>query len=210
MPTARKTLSEIVAEARSCERCPLFRNATQTVFGQGPVPALIMLVGEQPGDSEDKAGLPFVGPAGRILDSAMLQAGMPRDRVYVTNAVKHFKNVPRGKRRIHQRPNRYEIERCRWWLDQELKLVNPRIVVAMGVTAASALAGRTVAISRERGRILSFGDHLQGVATIYPSYVLRLRDEARHQAFQGFIADLKRAGELVPDAVAAPARGAIR
>ncbi|HEX5957204.1 MAG TPA: UdgX family uracil-DNA binding protein [Hyphomicrobiaceae bacterium] len=199
MPTARKILSETAAHARGCERCPLFRNATQTVFGQGPVPAPIMLVGEQPGDSEDKAGLPFVGPAGRILDSAMLEAGIargPRLRHQRGQALQE-----RPKRRIHQRPNRFEVEPCRWWLDQELKLVSPRIVVAMGVTAASALAGRAVTLSKEHGRILRFGDHQQGMTTIHPSYVLRLHDEARETAFQGFVADLKRVGELVPDAV---------
>jgi DNA polymerase len=200
MATTRGALAEIAAEAARCERCPLFRNATQTVFGEGPAPAPVMLVGEQPGDSEDKAGLPFVGPAGRILDRALHEAGIDRARVYVTNAVKHFKNIPRGKRRIHQRPDRYEIERCRWWLDQELKLVRPRLVVALGATAASALAGRAVTIGRSRGRVLRLGEHLDGVVTIHPSYVLRQRDEARQAELLRLIDDLRRVGDLVPEA----------
>jgi DNA polymerase len=198
MATTRDALARIAAEAGGCERCPLFKNATQTVFGDGPAPASVMLVGEQPGDSEDKAGLPFVGPAGRILDKALQEAGIDRARVYVTNAVKHFKNVPRGKRRIHERPNRYEIERCRWWLDQELKLVRPRLVVALGATAASVLAGREVAIAKNRGRVLRLGKDLEGLVTVHPSYVLRLRDAARDVELRHLIEDLRRVGELVP------------
>jgi uracil-DNA glycosylase family protein len=198
---AEKTLSQIAADARRCERCPLFSNATQTVFGEGPVPAPIMLVGEQPGDREDRVGRPFVGPAGRILDDALEEAGISRDAVYVTNAVKHFKNVPRGKRRIHQRPNRYEIERCRWWLEWELKLVNPRLAVALGATAATALAGRAVTIARSRGTVLRFGDEVDGLVTTHPSYILRLRDEAKDEAYRHLVADLRRAGELVPEAL---------
>lgn len=152
MPTTRDALARLAADAGRCECCPLFKNATQTVFGEGRAPTPVMLVGEQPGDGEDKAGFPFVGPAGRVLDWALREVGIDRARVYVTNAVKHFKNVPRGKRRIHQRPNRYEIERCRWWLDQELQLVRPRLVVALGTTAASALAGRAVTITKSRSR----------------------------------------------------------
>jgi uracil-DNA glycosylase family protein len=199
MATTRHALARIAAEAGSCERCPLFRNATQTVFGDGPAPAPVMLVGEQPGDSEDKAGLPFVGPAGRILDRALQEAGIDRARVYVTNAVKHFKNVPRGKRRIHQRPNRYEIERCRWWLDQELDLVRPRLVVALGATAASALMGRVVAIARSRGRVFRLGEHLDGLVTVHPSYVLRLRDAAREAELLHLTDDLRRVGDVVPE-----------
>jgi uracil-DNA glycosylase len=206
MPTARKALAQIAAEAGSCRRCLLFANATQTVFGRGPVPAPVMLVGEQPGDSEDKAGAPFVGPAGRILDRALQQAGVDRERLYITNAVKHFKNVPRGKRRIHQRPNRREIESCRWWLDLELKLVRPRLVVALGSTAASALAGRTVTIARWRGRVLRLGDHLDWLVTIHPSYILRLRDEDRDAELVRFVADLTRLGEIVPEAGVQAAR----
>jgi DNA polymerase len=142
-----------------------------------------MLVGEQPGDSEDKTGLPFVGPAGRILDHALQEAGADRNSVYVTNAVKHFKNVPRGKRRIHQRPTRYEIERCRWWLDQELKLVRPRVTVALGALAAWALAGRVVTISRSRGRLVEFRD-VAGFVTVHPSFILRMRDEDKDEKYR--------------------------
>jgi uracil-DNA glycosylase family protein len=203
MAKPQQALAEIAAEAASCQRCPLYRVGTQTVFGQGPVRALMMLVGEQPGDSEDKAGLPFVGPAGRILDQALERAGIERDKVYVTNAVKHFKNVPRGKRRIHQRPDRYEVERCRWWLDQELKLVKPRLTVALGATAATALAGRAMPIGKNRGRPIRFRDNLDGFITIHPSYILRLRDETKEQAYRDFVSDLKRAAQLVyePEAV---------
>src|SRR5262245_12093342 len=189
MPKAQKTLADVAAEAASCRRCPLYRNATQTVFGQGPVPAPIMLLGEQPGDSEDRVDLPFVGPAGRILDAALQEAGVDRERVYLTNVVKHFKSTPRGKRRIHQRPNTYEIDRCRWWLDQELTLVKPRIVVALGVTAASALAGRSVTIARSRGRLIGFREHIDGFVTVHPSYILRLRDQAKDREYRGLVAD---------------------
>ena len=193
MPKGQKLLTRIAAEAAGCRRCPLYRNATQTVFGQGPVNADLMLVGEQPGDREDKAGLPFVGPAGRILDRALLEAGIERDSVYVTNAVKHFKNVPRGKRRIHQRPNAYEVERCRWWLDRELRLIKPRLTIALGATAASALAGRTVTISKSRGRPIDFRDGVDGFVTVHPSYILRLRDKTREEEYRRLVADLRRA-----------------
>lgn len=202
MARAHKILAEIAADAASCRRCPLYRNATQTVFGQGSVTAPIMLVGEQPGNSEDKAGLPFVGPAGRILDRALQQAGIDRGNVYITNAVKHFKNVPRGKRRIHQRPNTYEIERCRWWLDQELRLVRPRVTVALGATAASALAGRTVTISKSRGRLMNFRDRLEGFVTVHPSYILRLRDQAKKEEYRRLVADLQRVADFVSEALA--------
>ncbi len=140
------SIAELRAEAEGCRRCPLYKIATQTVFGEGPESAAMMLVGEQPGDQEDIAGRPFVGPAGKILDRALAEAGIDRKKVYVTNAVKHFKNEPRGKKRLHRRPNSYEISRCKWWLDGELAIVNPKLVVALGATAASSLAGRAVAI----------------------------------------------------------------
>jgi DNA polymerase len=196
---APNALAKAAADAASCHRCPLYRNATQTVFGSGPCPAPVMLVGEQPGDSEDRAGLPFVGPAGRILDGALREAGIDRERLYVTNAVKHFKNVPRGKRRIHQRPNRYEIDRCRWWLDAELRFVGPRIAVALGATAATALAGRALTISRARGRLVPFRDGFEGLVTIHPSYVLRLRDAAKAEAYAGLVADFAQLARLVPE-----------
>jgi uracil-DNA glycosylase len=196
MRSAQRALAEVAAEAAGCRRCPLYRNATQTVFGQGPSKPLLMLVGEQPGDSEDRAGLPFVGPAGRMLDRALEEAGVDRSSVYVTNAVKHFKNVPRGKRRIHQRPDRYEVERCRWWLDKELALVVPRLTVALGATAATALAGRSVTISRMRGELVAFLGGLDGFVTIHPSYILRLRDASKDEEYRRFVADLKEAGRL--------------
>ena len=173
------------------------------VFGQGPAPAPLVFVGEQPGDREDLAGLPFVGPAGRILDAALRDAGIDRRGLYVTNAVKHFKNVPRGKRRIHQKPNTYEIDRCRWWLDKELDLVRPRLTVALGATAASALAGRSITISKVRGQPVSFRDGLEGLVTIHPSYILRLRDADREGQYARFVADLAQVAKLVPQVAAA-------
>jgi uracil-DNA glycosylase len=199
MASAKRILTGLAAEAAGCTRCPLYRNATQTEFGQGPANAPVMLVGEQPGDSEDKAGLPFVGPAGRILDRALAEAGIARKRVYVTNAVKHFKNVPRGKRRIHQRPNAYEIERCRWWLDREIGVIKPRLTVALGATAASALTGRAVTIARLRGRPIPMREALDGLVTVHPSYILRLRDAAKEEAYRQFVADLRLAAKLVPE-----------
>jgi len=188
------TLNKIAREARRCRRCPLYRNATQTVFGEGPADARLMLVGEQPGDQEDVAGRPFVGPAGKMLDRALADAGIDRDAVYVTNVVKHFKNEPRGKRRLHKKPNRSEIEVCKVWLDRELALVQPRIVLAMGVTAASALAGKAVTLSRTRGKPMIFADGRQGMVTIHPSAILRAPDEAgRRAAYAGLVKDLKLA-----------------
>jgi DNA polymerase len=194
-PSAAK-LAKVAKEAKGCTRCPLYRNATQTVFGEGPVGVRLMLVGEQPGDQEDLAGHPFVGPAGRMLDKALADAGVDRTKVYVTNIVKHFKNEPRGKRRLHKKPNRSEVEVCKVWFDQELALVRPRLVVAMGVTAASALAGKGVTLSRLRGQVLAFAaaGGQQGMVTIHPSSILRAPDEAgRRAAYAGLVKDLKRA-----------------
>jgi DNA polymerase len=162
-----------------------------------------MMVGEQPGDREDRAGHPFVGPAGRILDEALSEAGIERGSIYLTNAVKHFKFEPRGKRRLHKQPNRYEVERCRWWLDRELALTAPNIVVALGATAAHALMGRKLALMRERGKELHWPDGRLGLATIHPSAVLRMRDEtSRHAAFAGLVQDLREARRLVEEQVA--------
>jgi DNA polymerase len=192
-PSAAK-LAKVAREAKGCTRCPLYKNATQTVFGEGPVGARLMLVGEQPGDQEDLAGRPFVGPAGKMLDRALEEAGIDRDAVYVTNVVKHFKNEPRGKRRLHKKPNRYEVEVCKVWFDQELALVRPQIVLAMGVTAASALAGKAVTLSRTRGKLLTFADGRQGMVTIHPSAILRAPDEAgRRAAYAGLVKDLRLA-----------------
>jgi DNA polymerase len=198
MATAKAKLARVAAEAKGCTRCPLYRNATQTVFGEGTIGARLMLVGEQPGDQEDLAGKPFVGPAGRMLDKALVEAGVDRTRVYVTNVVKHFKNEPRGKRRLHKKPNRSEVEVCKVWLDQEIALIRPQLVVAMGVTAASALAGKAVTLSRLRGQEIAFTGGERGMVTIHPSSILRAPDEAgRHQAYAGLVKDLKAALKAV-------------
>ena len=190
-------LAAIARQAAHCTRCPLYLNATQTVFGEGPPTASLMMVGEEPGDREDLAGRPFVGPAGLVLDRALAEIGLERGSVYVTNAVKHFKNEPRGKRRLHKRPNRGEIEACRWWLDRELAAVPSSFVVALGATAAFALMGRTVTLSRERGRLLRWSGGRAGLATIHPSAVLRMPDEAgRRRAFEGLANDLREARRL--------------
>jgi DNA polymerase len=199
MPTAKPSaakLAKVAREAKRCTRCPLYRNATQTVFGEGPVGARLMLVGEQPGDQEDLAGRPFVGPAGKMLDKALAEAGIDRTKVYVTNIVKHFKNEPRGKRRLHKKPSRSEVEVCKVWFDQEMAVVRPQLVLAMGVTAASALVGKIVTLSRTRGKLIAFanaGDQ-QGMVTIHPSSILRAPDEAgRRAAYAGLVKDLKLA-----------------
>ncbi|GEP55527.1 UdgX family uracil-DNA binding protein [Reyranella soli] len=194
MPAAATQLKAVAKEAASCTRCPLYRNATQTVFGEGAARATIMLVGEQPGDQEDLAGHPFVGPAGKVLDRAMAEAGLDRKKVWLTNAVKHFKNEPRGKKRLHKRPNRYEVEVCRVWLRQEISLVKPQLILALGVTAAIALAGRPVVLSRERGRVIELEDGQRGMVTTHPSSILRMPDpKARHAAFAALVKDLKAA-----------------
>lgn len=180
-----------VAEA-ACTRCPLYRDATQAVPGEGPVRARLMLVGEQPGDQEDRKGHPFVGPAGGILSKALDEAGIERGEVFVTNAVKHFKFEQRGKRRLHKRPNAYEIDRCHVWFDLERKLVKPEIIVAMGATAVRSIAGKPLAIARIRGRVLAFDGIGRMLATIHPSYILRVREEdERHALFAQFVVDLK-------------------
>jgi uracil-DNA glycosylase len=194
MPAAATLLRSVAEEAAACTLCPLYRNATQTVFGEGSARAIIMLVGEQPGDQEDLAGHPFVGPAGKILDRAMAEAGLNRKKVWLTNAVKHFKNEPRGKKRLHKRPNRYEVEVCRVWLRQEISLVKPQLILALGVTAAVALAGRSVVLSRERGKVIELADGQRGMVTTHPSSILRMPDQkARHAAFAALVKDLKAA-----------------
>jgi DNA polymerase len=187
-----EALERLAEEAAGCRRCPLWQPATQTVFGEGPHDAEIMIVGEQPGDQEDLAGRPFVGPAGALFDRAMAEAGIDRARAYVTNAVKHFKFEPRGKRRLHARPNTGEIEACRWWVDQERAIVRPRLVIAMGATAARSLTGRAVAIGQERGRAVLLPDGTPCWVTVHPSYLLRLPPEADAEAeFARYVADLR-------------------
>lgn len=178
-------------EARGCTRCALHCHATQTVFGEGPVDAGMMFVGEQPGDQEDLAGHPFVGPAGQLFDRALADVGIDRARAYITNAVKHFKFEPRGKRRIHAKPDTSEISACRWWIDQERALIKPRVTVALGATAARSLFGRAVTISRERGQRLYLPDGSVALITVHPSYLLRLPDEhSRKVEYSRFVDDL--------------------
>jgi uracil-DNA glycosylase family protein len=184
------TLKALAAAEAECTRCPLYKHATQVVPGRGAARARMMLVGEQPGDREDKEGLPFVGPAGRILDQAIEAAGIERKRLFVTNAVKHFKFEPRGKRRLHKRPNAHEIQRCHWWLDLERKIVKPAIVVALGATAARSVLGKSVTIGATRGRIITHND-ARVVVTIHPSYLLRIRDAAdKEREYAHFVRDL--------------------
>ena len=187
-----KALDELREQAATCTRCDLYKCGTQTVFGEGAVDADLMLVGEQPGDREDIEGRPFVGPAGRILDKGLAAAGIDRDRAYVTNAVKHFKWRPAGKRRIHQKPNAEEVRACRPWLEAELEVVKPRVVVCLGATAAQALLGRTFKVTQQHGRWVEWPYEPLATATVHPSSILRAPDdEARAAAFDGFVADLR-------------------
>ncbi|HEY3697524.1 UdgX family uracil-DNA binding protein [Phenylobacterium sp.] len=192
------SLEEVAAGVDACRRCDLWRNATQGVPGEGQAGARLMLVGEQPGDREDLAGRPFVGPAGQVLDKALAAAGAPRGETYVTNAVKHFKHELRGKRRLHKTPDAGEVAACRWWLDHERAIVRPRVIVALGATAAQAAFGRPVPIGKSRGQALQLSDQAQGVVTYHPSYLLRLPDaDAKAKAFELFVQDLKFAWSLV-------------
>jgi uracil-DNA glycosylase family protein len=189
-----KSLRALAEAEAACTRCPLYRDATQAVPGAGPRQARFMLVGEQPGDKEDLAGKPFVGPAGRMLDQALADAGIARDETFVTNAVKHFKHETRGKRRLHKRPNNYEIERCKIWLDRERELVEPTIIIALGVTATRSLTGKTVTIAKMRKTPVDMADGTRLVVTIHPSALLRIKDEADKRAAYGeFVTDLKAA-----------------
>jgi DNA polymerase len=181
-------------EAKGCTRCHLYKCGTQTVFGEGPLDARIMFVGEQPGDQEDLAGKPFVGPAGQLLDKALGDAGVDRTATYVTNAVKHFKFERRGKRRIHQKPDGPEIMACRWWLEQERGLIRPPIVVALGATAARSLFERVVTISSLRGKPHTLADGGEAWVTVHPSFLLRVRD-GREAEYAKFVEDLHRIGE---------------
>ena len=191
------SLEEIAAGVQLCRRCDLWREATQGVAGEGPASARLMFVGEQPGDQEDLAGLPFVGPAGQVLDKALAAAGVPRAEIYVTNAVKHFKHELRGKRRLHKTPDSGEVAACRWWLDNERRLVRPRVVVALGATAATAVFGKPMPIAKMRRRAIQLPDQAQGVVTYHPSYLLRVPDAAaKAQAYEMFVADLKFAWAL--------------
>jgi len=189
----RASWEALFAEARDCRRCELYKFGTQTVFGEGPLDAKIMFVGEQPGDQEDLAGRPFVGPAGALFDAALEKAGIDRSTVYVTNAVKHFKFVLRGKRRIHNKPDAGEISACRWWIEHERELIRPPVTVALGATAARSLIGKSVTISRVRETPLTLDDGSEVWVTVHPSYLLRMPDPERRRAErQLFVRDLKR------------------
>jgi uracil-DNA glycosylase len=194
----RLTLDALREAAEVCHGCDLWRNATQTVFGEGPADAELMFVGEQPGDQEDKLGQPFVGPAGRIFDTALEEVGIDRSRVYVTNAVKHFKWEPRGKRRIHQKPNAAELAACRPWLDAELSVLKPRVLVCLGATAAQALLGRTFRVTKQRGTPVDSPLADVVIATIHPSAILRARDDdTRHAERGAFTEDLRAVAEFM-------------
>ena len=194
MPS-RKTavvLDQVRQAARGCTHCPLYKLGTQTVFGEGPAPAPVLMVGEQPGDREDLEGRPFVGPAGQLLDRALKDAGLDRRSIYVTNAVKHFKWEPRGKRRLHKKPIEREIAACRPWLLQELELVQPTLIVCLGATAAQSLLGKSFRITRQRGVVLRHETYGNVMATYHPSALLRAPDhDARERAYLEFVTDLK-------------------
>lgn len=183
--------------ATDCTRCPLYQRATQTVFGEGPVHAVLVLVGEQPGDREDVEGRPFVGPAGKLLDAGLKSAGLDRREVYVTNAVKHFKWEPRGKRRLHKKPGAREIAACKPWLLAELHLIQPRLIVALGATAAQALMGVSFRVTQARGQIMPFRDGPHFMATIHPSSLLRAPPEDREKQIALFTQDLRQAAQFV-------------
>jgi DNA polymerase len=184
-------------EAAHCTLCPLYKHATQTVFGEGSAQAPLMLVGEQPGDKEDLAGKPFVGPAGKLLDRALAAAGIDRGKTYVTNAVKHFKFTPHGKIRLHQKPNTQEIRACNPWLQKERAIMKPKLIVAMGATAAQGVFGKAMAIGKNRGRILALDDGAKAMITVHPSYLLRVFDVDKEREFAKFVADLKLATKVV-------------
>lgn len=196
--TGARSLDELRELARGCRACELWRRATQTVFGDGPASARVLIVGEQPGNSEDLEGAPFVGPAGRLLDRALVEAGIDRESVYVTNVVKHFKwrRAPSGKRRIHQKPDAGEVQACRPWLEAEAARVRPELIVALGATAAQALLGRAFRVTQQHGVVLA-SDLGPTLATIHPSAVLRAPDDARDEAYAGLVADLRAAAAFL-------------
>jgi uracil-DNA glycosylase family protein len=194
----RLSLKSLRETVQTCRACPLYANATQAVLGEGARESEVMLVGEQPGDREDREGRPFVGPAGRLLDEALEEAGIDRTKIYVTNAVKHFKWQPRGKRRIHQKPNWSELAACRPWLDAELEVVKPRVIVCLGATAAQALLGRDFRVTKQRGVPVDSSLAEYVVATVHPSSVLRQRDdESRDAEMRGLVRDLQAVAGLI-------------
>jgi DNA polymerase len=197
-PASADSLEALHEQAAHCRACHLWKHATQTVFGEGPPQAELMLVGEQPGDKEDLAGKPFVGPAGQMLDRALKEAKIERNTVYVTNAVKHFKFVARGKIRLHQKPNTQEIRACRPWYERELAAIKPALVVAMGATAAQCVFGKITPINKNRGHPIDLDAGVKALVTVHPSYLLRLPDaDARAREYERFVADLKLAAALL-------------
>jgi uracil-DNA glycosylase family protein len=192
-----RSLRGVAEASKDCRGCDLWSRATQTVFGAGPRSAPVLFVGEQPGDKEDLAGRPFVGPAGRVLDEALVEAGIDRKRIYVTNAVKHFKWRASGKRRLHERPNNAEIAACRVWLELELRLVKADIVVALGATAAQALLGRAFRVTKDRGKVVSSPLASRVVATVHPSSILRAPDASRDAEMRAFVRDLRGVAKLM-------------
>jgi DNA polymerase len=198
MAMTSPSLETLREQASHCRACPLWKDATQTVFGEGLPHAHAMLVGEQPGDKEDIAGKPFVGPAGQMLDRALQDAGIDRNKVYVTNAVKHFKFVPRGKIRLHQKPTTPEIRACRPWYERELASIKPDLVVAMGATAAQSVFGKITPINKNRGRLIDLADGIKALVTVHPSYLLRLPDaDAKAREYRRFVDDLGMAAALL-------------
>jgi uracil-DNA glycosylase len=205
---ANPTLASLRRAASGCQACDLWKTGAQTVFGEGASKAIVMLVGEQPGDQEDRKGHPFVGPAGRVLDQALAEAGIDRSEVYVTNVVKHFKWVPaeRGKRRIHKKPRSSEIEACRPWLDAELQVVRPEVLVCLGASAAHALLGKDFRVTRDRGKLIASPLAPQVIATVHPSSILRAQDdESRHSQMKAFVEDLKQVARVIKGRVRAAA-----
>jgi DNA polymerase len=199
-PTDIRSFAALAAAEQACTRCPLYKDATQAVPGEGSRRAHMLIVGEQPGDKEDLAGKPFVGPAGRVLDEALEDAGIPRSETFVTNAVKHFKHEMRGKRRLHKRPNAYEIDRCRWWLDIERALLRPPVIVALGATAARGVTGRPLTIGKVRGEAIKLADGARLVVTVHPSYLLRIREhEDKRFEYRRFVSDLRTAASLLAE-----------
>jgi uracil-DNA glycosylase len=195
---AIRTLAALAAAEEACRRCPLYKNATQAVPGEGRKAAPLMLVGEQPGDQEDLAGRPFVGPAGRVLDRALQDAGIARADAFVTNAVKHFKHELRGKRRLHKRPNAYEIERCNVWFETERAIVKPSVIVALGASAARGVLGRAVTITAMRGHVLKLVDGTPAFVTIHPSFLLRIQERAdKQREYRRFVSDLREAAKML-------------
>ena len=193
-----ESIAALREAAATCRTCPLWKEATQTVFGEGPEHAKVMLVGEQPGDKEDLAGHPFVGPAGQMLDRALEEAGIDRKKTYITGAVKHFKFLARGKIRLHQKPNASEIKACRPWYERELASIKPELVVAMGATAAQCVLGKITPVNKNRGRLIDLDQGFKVLVTVHPSYLLRLPDaEAKAAEYARFIDDLKIAADFL-------------